>query len=85
MNIFVLDTNQEKNPEYHCDKHVVKMIVETAQLLCSAHWMSGGSATYRKTHVNHPCAVWARKTKSNYLWLCNHGLALCNEYTKRYK
>lgn len=42
MNIFLLDKNPEKCAAYHTDRHVVKMIVETAQLLCTAHWESLG-------------------------------------------
>jgi hypothetical protein len=40
MNIFFLDFDVKKCAEYHCDKHVVKMILETAQLLCGAHHMT---------------------------------------------
>ena len=40
MNIFVLDQNPGKAAEYHCNKHVVKMILEAGQMLCAAHWMS---------------------------------------------
>ena len=40
MNIFVLDENPAKAAEYHCNKHVVKMIIESAQMLCSAHWLA---------------------------------------------
>jgi hypothetical protein len=84
MNIFVLDENPWKAAWYQCDKHVVKMILETAQLLCSAHWMTGGEAHYRLTHKNHPCSKWARESLNNYKWLAVHGRALCHEYTKRY-
>ena len=37
MNIFYLDENPWVNAEMHCDKHCVKMILETAQMLCTAH------------------------------------------------
>lgn len=84
MNIFVLDNDQSKCAKYHCNKHVVKMILESAQLLCSAHWMTGNEAPYRKTHVNHPCAVWTRESADNYLWLCKLGKELCSEYSHRY-
>lgn len=40
MNIFVLDESPVKAAEYHCNKHVVKMILEAGQMLCAAHWMS---------------------------------------------
>jgi len=39
MNIFVLDSDPAAAARYHCDKHVVKMILETGQLLCTAHWV----------------------------------------------
>ena len=37
MNIFYLDRNPKVAAEMHCDKHVVKMILESAQMLCTAH------------------------------------------------
>lgn len=40
MNIFVLDFDLDKCAEYHIDKHIVKMPLEAAQLLCSAYWTS---------------------------------------------
>jgi hypothetical protein len=82
MNIFVLDYNPVKAAQFQCDKHVVKMPLESAQILCSA--FSIGIAPYKRTHYNHPCSVWTRKTKNNYVWLIQHGLALCDEYTYRY-
>ncbi len=39
MNIFVLDKDPRRAAEYHCDKHAVKMILESAQMLCTAHWL----------------------------------------------
>jgi hypothetical protein len=83
MNIFFLSFNPRIAAEHHCDKHVVKMILETAQLLYSAHPVVPANG-YKKTHVNHPCAIWTRESLDNYLWLCDLGLALCAEYTFRY-
>ncbi len=82
MNIFVLDQNPVQAAKMQCDKHVVKMPLETAQLLCNAY--PKGEAPYRQTHFNHPCSIWARESRENYLWLIEHGLALCAEYTHRY-
>lgn len=82
MNIFVLDVCPATAAELQCDKHVVKMCLETAQLLCSPH--AQGIAPYRRTHYNHPCAIWARTAFENYAWLVRHGAALCREYTHRY-
>lgn len=84
MNIFVLNSDPEQAARDQCNKHVVKMVLETAQLLCTAVIETGGTAPYRATHKNHPCAVWARKSKANFNWLKQHGLALGEEYTRRY-
>jgi hypothetical protein len=84
MNIFVLDTDPKTCAVYHNDKHVVKMILETAQLLCGVHWVVGSEAPYKLSHKNHPSAIWARECIENYIWLCDLGLELCNEYTYRY-
>jgi hypothetical protein len=70
---------------WHLDKHVVKMILETCQLLCTAIWLSGKEAPLKKTHVNHPSAIWCRQNKENWIWLKHLGLALCKEYTYRYE
>ena len=45
MNIFYLDTNPATCAEYHCDKHVLKMIIEYAQLLSTAHRILDGEET----------------------------------------
>jgi hypothetical protein len=87
MNIFLLDTDTRKCAQYHCDKHVVKMILETAQLLCGVHHMTDqvtDQVPYKLSHKNHPCAIWSRESLSNYLYLCDLGLELCKEYTYRY-
>ena len=87
MNIFFLDLDVNKCAKDHCDKHVVKMILETAQLLCGVHHMTPQvtpQVPYKLSHKNHPCAIWARTSLTNYLYLCELGLALCKEYTNRY-
>lgn len=86
MNIFVLDYEPQKCAQMHCDKHVVKMILETAQLLCGAHWMSDSQhdIPYKLSHKNHPCSIWVRECYENYVWLCDLGMSLCEEYTYRY-
>ena len=79
MNIFVLDTNPSLAAQYHCDKHVIKMILESAQLLSTA--LGHG---YKPTHVNHPCSIWVRKSRDNALWLIDLAGYLNAEYQKRY-
>ena len=65
------------------------MILETAQLLYCVHWVLCPEGlpedAYRKTHPNHPCAIWARESFDNYKWLCELGLELCREFTFRYR
>jgi hypothetical protein len=74
----------------HCDKHVVKMILEYAQLLSTAHRVLDGDewadrvGLYKATHKNHPSAIWARESAGNYFWLNKLFQELCKEYTKRY-
>ena len=84
MNIFYLDHDLKKCAEYHVDRHCTKMIIEYAQLLSSAHWMSGGEAPYKLVHKNHPCSIWTRESIDNYRWLCELGIELSKEYTYRY-
>ena len=82
MNIFVLDKNPHVAAMYACDKHVVKMILESAQMLCSVH--PEGTAPYKRGFYNHPCTKWVRASSENYDWLIEHARALCTEYTRRY-
>lgn len=84
MNIFVLDEDPAQAAALHKNIHVVKMILETAQILCTVYHRYGQDAPYKPTHKYHPCVVWAGDTTSNYLWLVQLGLALCAEYTRRY-
>lgn len=88
MNIFFLDHDPVTCAQLHCDKHVVKMILEYAQLLSTAHHMIDGeqvpTGIYKCTHKNHPSAIWARENRSQYSWLYELFVALCNEYTHRY-
>jgi hypothetical protein len=84
MNIFVLSRNIKKCAMYHCDKHIVKMILESAQMLCTAIWLSGGTAPYRKVHMKHPCTLWALESLSNWRWLRELTKELNEEFKYRY-
>ena len=89
MNIFFLHLSQSMCAAMHADKHVIKMILETTQLLCSVWHVvdpehSVYTPCYKLTHRNHPSSVWARESRSNYVWLCKLGMELCKEYTYRY-
>jgi len=90
MNIFYLDHDPRKAAEFQVDRHVVKMPLETAQLLSTAHRCLDGPVwadevgLYKATHISHPCAVWVRESVCNYKWLYSHFLGLLDEYTQRY-
>ena len=86
MNIFVLMLDPEECAKHHCDKHVVKMILETAQILCAVHYIteSPHPPPYKKTHSKHPCVLWTAESLDNYLWLVALGRALAAEYVFRY-
>lgn len=107
MNIFCLDQDPASAAAMHCDKHVVKMIVEYAQLLSTAHRVLDGDkqtqvingrsrqvfvlsgeqqelVCYKATHINHPCAIWARSSSANYNWLVQLLSCVLAQYTDRY-
>lgn len=86
MNIFVLDTDPRVAAQLHCDRHVVKMITETCQLLSTALFERGCAFTdiYQPTHINHPCSVWVREVRANYMWTLGLLRALIAEYDHRW-
>ena len=86
MNIFFIDPCPIKAAQMQCDKHVVKMVLESAQMLCAAHHVVEGGAPvpYRLAHKNHPSTVWVRSNTKHYYWLYRHFHGLSEEYTKRY-
>tara|TARA_Y100001963_G_scaffold76935_1_gene106685 strand:- start:10147 stop:10629 length:483 start_codon:yes stop_codon:yes gene_type:complete len=89
MNIFYLDEDTKIAAKYHNDKHCVKMILEYAQLLCTAHRELDATRgvdenLYKSTHKNHPSAKWVRESAYNYYWLYQLWINLCDEYTHRY-
>ena len=59
MNIFKLDATPELCAQVHCDKHVSKMILESAQMLCTVFWSNNQTAPYKPVHAKHPCTLWA--------------------------
>jgi len=86
MNIFYLHSNPFKAAEYQYNKHAVKMVLESAQMLCTAHhhYGNGDNVPYKKAHYNHPSTVWVRQSIQHYDWLRDHFIALADEYHKRY-
>jgi len=85
MNIFVLDLNIERCARYHCDQHVVKMILESTQIICTVLNKKGFQTPYRSTHTKHPCVLWAGESFDNLQWLSRLARALNREYKYRYR
>jgi hypothetical protein len=84
VNIFVLDLDIEKCARYHCDQHVVKMILESSQIACTALNERGFVTPSRSTHVKHPCVLWAGESFANLQWLKKLARELNREYRYRY-
>jgi hypothetical protein len=96
MNIFVTDRCPIQSARNLPDKHIVKMPLETCQMLSIIYsdWYYGvgklyksDGTPYRTAHGafrKHPCTMWAAATPYNLAWLIRHGYALCHEYNLRY-
>ena len=84
MNIFVLDENPKLAAQMMNDKHIVKMPLESLQMISACMTLRNFNGPYRMSHSFHPCTIWAGKSKQNLMWLIDHFKALCEEYTIRY-
>lgn len=83
MNLFYLSDNHEENASFHADKHM-KMLLEATQLLCTTFHLQEIHAPYRRTHQNHPSAIWTRAAKNNFKWVISYADSLSKEYSYRY-
>lgn len=84
MNLFASNPCPVKSAHEQATVLLIKMIVESAQLLSTAHVvLDGKQVAYKATHQNHPSSIWTRQSKANYLWLFEHFKALCDEYEYR--
>ena len=79
MNAFRCDASPVTSARLLADRHVVKMPLEAAQVLST---LTGGP--YRPTHARHPVTLWAGASRVNAAWLLAHGIALCDEYARRF-
>jgi hypothetical protein len=84
MNIFILDNDIELCAQYHCDKHVVKMITEYAQQMSTVMYINDMNHPYEPNHLHHPCVKWVGESLSNFKYLIELGKALYTEYKHRY-
>ena len=87
MNIFVLDSDPVRAAQAHCDKHLVKMILESGQMLCSAHWIGW------KRMLNPPSGLKQREIQAwlqdkvypdlRPPWKMTHVNHPCTQWTQR--
>jgi hypothetical protein len=90
MNLFILSLIQREIAEYMMDKHVSKILLEAAQMLCSAKRILDpddedvNKNLYKLAHKNHPVTIWCRKSKANFLWTIELVEELHKEWKYRY-
>jgi len=87
MNYFYVEKDPTSAAQALCDKHVVKMILETAQMLSTAHRLTEypqADFVYKPTHSNHPSTKWLRSSQIAYKHGLQHLCALFDEYRHRY-
>ena len=86
MDIFHLDKDPVLCAQYHCDKHVVKMILETGQMLCTAYQRHYGlkDDLYKPAYPHHPMTKWVGDSGGNFYFTIKLFDALLTEYTSRY-
>lgn len=87
MNIFVTNPCSITAAKQLCGKLIVKMPTESTQLLAFAFPEGETSIKNNRKipHYRHPSAIWARQSLENFEWLLTHGMAQCEEYSRRYK
>jgi hypothetical protein len=92
VNFFYLDTDPKKCAEYYCDKHIIKIPIEIAQILSKIHHELKSGIDLNTIYKNSLVVkntlgpyLWAIESLENYIWTCNLGIELINEYKFRYK
>jgi hypothetical protein len=79
MNIFILDTDNAFAADYHCDQHINKMILESAQMLSTAaykHFPQLSKHVYKPAYINHPATLWTCESYDNMWWLSHLAIYL---------
>lgn len=99
MNIFFLSLIPKEIAELSCDQHVIKIQLEICQMLYTAWYYSeeeafvaehapftkdGSRRGYKPAHKKHPMTLWISSSLDNYMYACDIGIALSDEYTRRY-
>jgi hypothetical protein len=86
MNIFAISPDVDACARFLDDKRLIKMILETAQLLSNAIRVIDPETPdlYRATHQNHPCSLWVSADPKNLSWTIRLFFAYAGEYTRRF-
>ncbi len=91
VNFFYLDKNPEICAKYYCDKHVVKIPIEIAQILSKIHHMLQSKIDFSKIYANSKVVketlgpyIWSLSSLENYIWTCQLGINLIHEYKYRF-
>ena len=85
MNIFYLDSDPKLAAMSHCDIHVNKMLLESAQIICTVAAHYDIAAPYKPTHASHPCVLWAAANSNNLRWLLDLAYWLNAEWRYRWE
>lgn len=89
MNIFPIANNYcpIQSAKELCGRHSSRMPLETAGMIAFAFPEGETSIKNERKnrHYKHPASIWARTSLENLEWTIIHGLAQCEEYTRRYK
>ena len=92
MNIFAVDLKPNLCATFHTDRHIIKMPLETAKMLSFVYYhqdlwkkpIPDLLMSFSKAHDKHPCSLWIRESRENFIWTCELGIQLVNEYRYRY-
>lgn len=83
MNIFYLNTNPVICAQEHCDKHVVKMILEYAQLLSTAKRVLDGKEIIEISAAGRKLKRWKLDSElDNVIYKSTHINHPCNIWTR---
>jgi len=84
MNIFVVHEDPKVAARSLCDQHIVKMPLETSQIMNNCIMHIGHSGIMAPFNPKHPACIWAENGEENFFWLAAHGLELCSEFERRF-
>ena len=91
MNIFAISGNTEtgvidwvQSGKEQDNYRLVKMILESCQILSTVLNEQGLKAPYRSFNPKHPSCLWAAESSANFESLVEHTHSMLEEYTERF-